>query len=270
MKNLKSLKEFNKDVDKIFEELAISKLKKKKLDNYFSDISDMKTNMKKLNMLLYDIKKRVKEDISEFERILDDNEYLEYEYRYNEDILIEYNRIKILLFNSYKENTEAFIFYMNIVYPEFNANENTKLYDLEDVLRITYPIIQIEKNRLNRVHIPTNLPRFLKNLGLGKKLYYYALDKVNYISSINIDRSKEAELVWDSIMDDKDVYSFINDSKIIAFKSDLEFDYIKDILETKFYDINIKDNNYSQCIIDDDFKEKYSKEIENCFFKNLE
>ena len=270
MRNLKTLREFNRDTDKIFEELAISKLKKKKLDNYFSDISDMKTNMKKLNLLLYSIKEHVKNDKLNFNLQTNDKEYIEYMCNLNSDIMLEFDIIKNLILVSYEENIEAFIFYMNIVFPEFNANEYSEYDDVENCLNFRYPVVSIERNGLNRVHIPINLSNFLKNTGLGKKLYYYALDKVGYISSINVDRSKEAELVWDSIMDDKNVYSFINDSRVISFKSDLDFKYIENILETKFYNINITNDDFNQCLIDDDFKEKYKEEVENSFLKNLE
>ena len=269
MKIYKTLREFNRSTDKIFEELAISKLKINKLQNYFLDIHDMKGNMKKLNLIIYDIKDRIKNTELYFQRILDDKEYLEYECNLNDDIIVEYNRIKRLLLDSYNESIEAFVYYMNIVFPEFNANEYSELYDVEDCLVFRSPIVSIEKNNLNRIHIPLNLPNFLKNSGLGKKLYYYMLNKVGYISSLE-DRTREAELVWDSIMDDKNVYSFINDSRVISFKSDLDFKFIENILETKFFDLNIKNDDYNQCLIDDDFKERYKDEVENSFLKNLE
>lgn len=119
-----------------------------------------------------------------------------------------------------------------------------------------FPEIEIEKDNLNRVHIPVGLPFILKGIGLGKKLYISLIEKYGFLSSTYLDRSMDAVYVWNSIRKEKNIYTFIFNKKILCLTDKLDFEKIENVLMDFFKNINDE-----HIILDDDFKDKYLKKI---------
>ncbi len=125
--------------------------------------------------------------------------------------------------------------------------EKNKIFILE---------VSVMELKLNRVHIPIGLPFILKGIGLGKKIYINLIKKYKFLSSTYLDRSMDAVYVWNSIRKEKDIYTFIFNKKILCITNELDFEKIENLL-IKFFE-NITDEHI---ILDDDFKDKYVKQI---------
>jgi len=183
----------------------------------------------------------------------------------------ELSSLKEIKFHKYDEDS-------NIIYLSVRYNSKIKhlIEDIEYILsksenleetyhkyvypdgeeKSFYPEIEIEKNNFNRIHIPDGLPFILKNIGFGKKIYINLIKKYNYLSSNYLDRSMDSLYVWNSIRKEKNIYTFIFNQKILCINPDLDFHIIEDIL-LKYYN-TLSDEHI---LIDDDFKEKYRKQI---------
>jgi len=97
--------------------------------------------------------------------------------------------------------------------------------------------IEIEKNNFNRIHIISELPHYLKNIGLGKKIYLKSIDYFGYISTLLVDHSFESGMVWDSLINSDDVYTVTKDNaSIICFSKKLDVDFIIDLVKKYLID----------------------------------
>lgn len=122
--------------------------------------------------------------------------------------------------------------------------------------------IDIRTNILNKIDIINELPIFMKGLGLGKKIYKKLIKDFGYISSTGGKYSDESSMVWHSLSEDKEIYTFVsNDDNIISFFNDVDYEIIMEKLEIFFKDS-------TKIIVDDDFIEKYREMLEESFLKN--
>lgn len=114
--------------------------------------------------------------------------------------------------------------------------------------------IELDHSRLNQIDIMNGLPNFMKNLGLGKKLYKRLIVQFDYISSFNSnDPSLDSNMVWNSIVTDEEIFSFSQNENIISFWNKVEY---KIILE-KLKEFLVSDK---LIIVDQDFLIKYGLE----------
>lgn len=111
--------------------------------------------------------------------------------------------------------------------------------------------IELDKDMLNRIDIVNGLPLFMKGIGLGKKIYKKIIKDFGYISSFNgYEPSIDSSMVWESLANDNELYSFSNDENLICFWNELEYEIIIEKLK-EFYE------NKSDFQFDDDFLIKY-------------
>jgi hypothetical protein len=120
--------------------------------------------------------------------------------------------------------------------------------------------IEIDKKNLNKIDIINNLPNFMKNIGLGKKIYKKIIKDFGFISSFDgYEPSLDSSMVWESLANDKEIFTFTNDENIISFWYELNYETIIEKL-SKFY----KNKGFIQ--FDDDFLIKFNlsdKEMNN-------
>jgi hypothetical protein len=124
----------------------------------------------------------------------------------------------------------------------------------EEELRLEFHI-QIEKKFFNKFHYPIDLPKFLLNTGLGKKIILRSIDEFGYCLFTKEDDSIDLKVAVESIRNrTNDYYSFEKDSAILIFKDD--FNLIKNILRKWI-------NEFDYLDLDRDFYKKYKNEISN-------
>lgn len=225
----------------IFLEHAVAMNKLQKFDTFLSDSNNYKKNIDELNKLIVELKNEIKKleyfDIDVISKQYDNHEYICDFSTYANNIIK-----KIKKFLSDNENDENFDKYVEIIFPE--GYERTLL-----------PNIEIETDNFNRIHIG-DIAKLIRQIGVATKIYKTMVKKLGYISSIGQERTKDAELIWNSIIKDKNIYSFICDKKIISFSNKLELEKILSTLKKFFkYEIETKQN---EIIMDDDFIEKYN------------
>ena len=112
--------------------------------------------------------------------------------------------------------------------------------------------IELDKDMLNRIDIINGLPLFMKGLGLGKKIYKKLICDFGYISSYNgYEPSLDSSMVWESLANDKDLFTFSNDENLISFWNELEYEtIIEKLKEFCEHSGNVQ--------FDDDFLTKYN------------
>jgi hypothetical protein len=124
--------------------------------------------------------------------------------------------------------------------------------------------ITLDQNNLNKIDILNGLPIFMKNIGLGKKIYKKLIKKINYVSSFyGYEPSIDSDMTWLSILNDKEIYSFINDNNIISFWNEYEYGEIIEKLKLFYEHDGVK-------TFDDDFLLRYNltdKKIEEILTK---
>lgn len=225
----------------IINEMSINDESVKKYKNVLQHLSDYKKTSDYINELILKLKDSISNNILKIIKSDDDNNYYLYKLKFTPTSEYIINQLKEILSDS--ENLDIYDKYFKIIYPDNNEID----FNIE---------IEIEKNNLNRIHIPIGLPYILKGLGLGKKIYKLIIFELGYISSTYNDRTIESLYVWNSIRKDKDIFTFICGEKIISLSPNLSFNDIELILYS-FYK-NITDE---YIILDDDFKNKYNREI---------
>lgn len=221
-------------------EMAISDDKAKKYDTVLRELS----NIKKTKLYIEELILELKNEFSNIKKIkfIEDGEntnklYLTTKYNTNIDDFIR--KLKNIL----EESEELSENYFKNIYPDGDEKD-------------FYVEIEIEKNNLNRIHIPIGLPYILKGIGLGKKIYISLIKNYKYLSSNYLDRSMESIYVWNSIRKEKDIYTFIFNGKILSLSNNIDFEEAENLLVEFFK--NIIDEHI---ILDDDFKDKYIKQI---------
>ena len=96
------------------------------------------------------------------------------------------------------------------------------------------------------------LPLFMKGLGLGKKIYKKLICDFGYISSYDgYEPSLDSSMVWESIVNDKELFTFSNDENLISFWNELEYETIIEKLK-EFYE------HKGNVQFDDDFLAKHN------------
>jgi hypothetical protein len=230
----------------ILNEMSINDESVKKYKNVLQNLPDYKNTSNFLNELILKLKDSISNDSIEINKYDEDNNYYLYEIQYQPNSEYFINQIKKILSDS--KELDVYDKYFNIVYPDGNKLK----FEVE---------IEIEKNNLNRIHVPYGLPYILKGIGLGKKIYKMLIYELGYISSNYTDRAIESLYVWDSIRKDKEVFTFICYQKIISISPNLKFEEIEKILE-KFFE-NLTDENIldENILLDNDFKNQYNSMI---------
>jgi hypothetical protein len=214
--------------------------------NFLKNFSDIKENLKVFKKVFADLKTSILSNDFKLKKLTLNGNTVSYEIKYDSDTKKLINLIE-----------EAY---------EKAPNDIKHLYDKEvcpgsnlDKIRFEV-IIQIQKNILNRIHVPHGFPISLQGLGLGKILYKKCISEFGYISTNRLDRTVDASMVWDSLRKEKDIYSFIIDEEMISFSSTLSYIEIeKPLLEFFKHKIQDKKTNTikNDYILDSDFLEKY-------------
>lgn len=242
---------FKDFTQKLITELAIYDLDLSNFDNYFSDIND---SIKTLKNFDFEIKKLI-----ELFKQLDKNKiYISGgKYKDGENFTVNFElKIKASIdaiesfYNEIRENNEEVLNKIDNEY--FGGGELNFLFDVE-----------IEKENFNKFHFPINLPSFLKNIGLGKKIILKSIDKFGYCMFSKEEDSIDLKIAINSIVkNEKEYYSFFKDSNILIFNDN--FDLISK---------NIKEwykNDYDEFVLDKDFYDKYKNDIiKDDFLNNI-
>ena len=223
-------------------EHAINRKKIEINDNILKNINDVKKISKYLNSIILELREYILNIKILYYRKYDENKKNDYLiFRFDGNIGNLIDNLRNILNESDKSDNGIYDKYFNIIYPD-----GKKLpFDIE---------VDIERNNLNRIHVPVGLPYILKSIGLGKKIYKLLIKDYTYISTTGLDISMDYLFVWDNLIDDNTIYSFIRNKKIICISPNVEFEKMKTII-MEFYK-NIDDE---YIILDDDFKNKYKK-----------
>lgn len=230
MKKIKSYGEMLESITRgniIFEQAMlpnkISKLKRLK------DAGDTKGILKVLNPIINEIKDRcIKLDFNDI-TYRDTNNVLDIGYDSEIDMLILSLKYKT---RTIGEEIDERIFGSNWQDPTLE--------------------IELDKDMLNRIDIMNGLPNFMKGIGLGKKIYKKLICDFGYISSYNgYEPSLDSSMVWESIANDKELFTFSNDENLICFWNELEYETIIEKLK-EFYE------HKGNIQFDDDFLTKYN------------
>lgn len=225
----------------ILNEMSISDNNINKHKNVLNNILDYKLVSNHINEIILNLKNSISHLGIELDKNDEDDTYLLYNVAYDPDSEYNIKQLKNILRKS--KNTKVYDTYLNMIYPDGNKID----FETE---------IEIEKNNMNRVHVPIGLPYILKGIGIGKKIYKLLIYELGYISSMYNDRTMESLYVWDSIRKDNSIYTFIKNESIIGISPEMKFEDIENIL-SYFYK-NITDE---VVIMDDDFKDKFSNKI---------
>jgi hypothetical protein len=193
--------EFIKNFDKYLKlnELAITPDELKNIVR-LNDAGNFSELLKKYNELISELQKEIKKlklkDINYAETT--QSNIITIETTYNNPVSIFLNNLKQFLSRINDRRFQQKI-----------KNENIKFnHSL---------VIDIETTHYNKIDIINELPPFMQNLGLGKKIYKKLIEDFNYISSTGDNYSIESSMVWKSISTDNDIYFFSNGKNIIIF-----------------------------------------------------
>lgn len=206
-------------------------LKKFKLfEDSLSD--DSRMNIKRINKsenFLIKIN-RINKIISEIKDKCSNLDYSDISFVEEDGVLeVSYNYEINLLFLNLKN--ELIFIRGNKIYDEIS----NKIFG--DGYKSLFLFIDVDVNRLNQIDIINGLPYFIKNIGLGKKIYKSLIKEIDYISSFSGNKpSLDSNLVWNSISKDKELFTFSNDNNLISFWNELDFNYIIECL-SNFYKI---------------------------------
>lgn len=111
----------------------------------------------------------------------------------------------------------------------------------------------------NRIDISGDgIPRSIRCLGLGCKIYRAILKYEDYLSSEDHNLSSYGKMLWNSLRKDPMFYTFYRKNRAFCFSSDKDPKRIIDILEK-----NINPDNFNQVLWDTDFVEKHRSLILN-------
>ena len=215
-------------------------------DDYFSEIKDSIKTLKNFDTEIKNLINLLK-NINKNDIRLDNGKYND-----GENFGIKFNiNINSLIF-SIEELYDA----IKIENSELAYKINSDYYNGNE-LRLKFDI-EIERNNFNKFHFPIDLPNFLKNIGLGKKIILKSIDLFKYCLFTQQEDSTDLKIVINSITNSNEYFSFQKDMNIIIFSDD--FNTIKIVLEDWF---NIGYENYT---LDKDFHIKYKEEIKNDTF----
>ena len=101
------------------------------------------------------------------------------------------------------------------------------------------------------------------NISVPTTRYKKLIKDLNFLSSLSgYQPSINSNMVWSSILDDKEIYSFLNGDNIISFYHTYSYKKICDKLKT-FYEYK-----NSKIILDDDFCIRYNIQDRDKFIKD--
>jgi hypothetical protein len=201
------------------------------------------------------------EKINRIKRFKEAGDFSEILKEFNSDIKVIVENCKDLYYDDieYKIEDDICEIYYNLKISSlligFNYKWKSAGEDITDRLSETFhPFLEIEINDklLNKIDIMNNLPTFMKNIGLGKKIYKKLIKDFNYISSYNgYDPSIDSSMVWNSLLKDEELFIFTNDDNIIAFWNEVSYENIVETL-IEFY------KNSGNIEFDDTFLDIYN------------
>ena len=221
---LKSIKNSKRIFEQAMTPEKISKLKRLK------DAGDVKGVLKELQIDIDDICKKVKE--------------------------LEWNDINY----SYKNDIITILYINNIMTSLSILKGNIKEYSSDEIderifggdWKELFLEIELDKDMLNRIDIMNGLPLFMKGLGLGKKIYKKLICDFGYISSYNgYEPSLDSSMVWESLVQDTELFTFSSDENLISFWNELEY-------ETIIEKLKLFCKHKGNIQFDDDFLNKYN------------
>jgi len=221
-------------------EMSISDDKLKEYDTVLNNISDYKKISSYLNDLIIELKNELINSDIKFKEFEYDNDKIYIRVKYNNKIINIIDIFEDILNES--KGSDIYDKYYKIIYPDGQENS-------------FYVEVDIEVDNLNRIHVPVGLPLIIKGIGMGKKIYKSLIYELDYLSTTSLNRSMDSLYVWGSLRKDEEIYTFINEQNILCICPNLEFHKIEELL-VKFY--KIESNNM---IIDDDFRDKYLKDV---------
>ena len=71
----------------------------------------------------------------------------------------------------------------------------------------------------------------MKYIGLGKKIYKKIIKDFGFISSFDgYEPSLDSSMVWESLANDKEIFTFTNDENIISFWYELNYETSQKII----------------------------------------
>jgi len=237
-----------KDFTDMLKEHAVYDLDLSVFDTYLSQISNDIETLKNFDI-------EINRLIDLFSNIDKDNIYLNDNYKDGKNFNIDFDiRINSLIdaikgyYRNIMENNDDIYNKINNEY--FSGRELHLRFDIE-----------IENDRFNKFHFPVDLPIFLKNIGLGKKIIMKTVDKFNYCLFTKTDDSIDLKIAIESFRNrNHDYFSFEMNSDLLLFSDN--FDIISDTLKKW-----IKNDSDYICL-DKDFYKKYKDKINNDEFLN--
>lgn len=117
----------------------------------------------------------------------------------------------------------------------------------------------------NRIDINEDgIPRSIRGLGLGCKIYRAILEKEDYLTSLDHNLSSHGKMLWNSLRKNELFYTFYHRTRAFCFSSDKDPVTIIQILEE-----NISPENFNQVLWDADFVEKHRSLILNSSLASL-
>lgn len=236
---MKTFKKFSKSL----KEHALYKGDISYYDTYFEQIPDSKKTLKNFTVEIDKLKKMLSK--INVDTILLDNS----KYKDDKNYIIKFGI-----------NIDILIFSIKNFYNEIK-DKNKLLFDkindtlfFGEIMNLDFDV-QIEKNNFNKFHFPIDLPAFLKNIGIGKKIIMKSLNEFNYCLFTYND-SFELKLSVHSISEDSKYFSFVKGKNILIFYDN--FDIVKNILKQWF-----KLVYNEKCLLDEDFYVRYKEKIKD-------
>lgn len=161
---------------------------------------------------------------------------------------IDFNKITLAKIKEIKDIYEKFIHFKDIGHEILFQGEQLSM-DCS---------IQVDIYN-NRVDISGDgIPRSIRGLSLGCKIYRAILNYEDYLSSEDHNLSSFGKMLWNSLRKDPMFYTFYRKNRAFCFSSDKDPQRIIDILEQ-----NINPDNFNQVLWDTDFVEKHRSLILN-------
>ena len=133
------------------------------------------------------------------------------------------------------------------IYRKYCIENNYK--PIEDLNFIVSILPKSLTGELNIIDVQDLIPKNLRGLSLGYKIYKFILNKVNFIMT-NKFNTLDAKNLWYNILKDKDVFSGTNENYNIIIDKNISDYKLKEILE------NINKFNF---IFDNELNDKINK-----------
>ena len=221
---LESVKRYNVIFEKSLSPDKIDKI------NRLKDSGDLKMILNDINELVLDLK----------ERLLN-IDFDDIEYSYEDDIISL----------SYSDEIHALL--VSLRYKTRKSSEEIEDKIFGNGWKDLFLEIEIDTDMFNRIDIMNGLPKFIKGIGLGKKIYKKLIKDFNYISSFDgYEPSIDSSMVWESIARDEDIFTFSNGDNLISFWNNYSYNDIINVLKL-FYKNGKGEQQY-----DDSFLKLYN------------